>query len=148
MLEGSALPDLVSFRKRCRDNLITSLDLFFKSSGPSRIWTSCPDVMVIPLPRWLYQVFMRNWNDLKLQMFARPLDVHKRIRQEYFAALQSHENCDFCLRTHIRHGSTFCAELEDKLVQALDKVTYSLYFSSIPGFTFSRYVAIPVLSLV
>ena len=135
LFEGSALRDLVKFRRRCRDNLITSLDLFFKSSGPSRIWTGCPDVMVIPLPRWLYQVFTRNWNDLKLQMFTHPLDIHKRIRQEYLTALQSHGNCNFCLKTHIRHGSTFCAELENKLAQALDKVTRLLQLSSIPRFT-------------
>jgi hypothetical protein len=43
-------------------------------------------------------------------------------------ALQDHEACDFCSGVDKRHGPTFCTELENKLVQALNKVTYSLYF--------------------
>jgi hypothetical protein len=128
LFEGGALRDLVNFRRRCRDNLFRCLGPFFKSSGPSGIWVGCLEAM--PLPRWLNEVLTRNRKDLILQLFTYPLDIHKRIRQEYSTALQSHEDCNFCSRTHIRHGSTFCAELENKLAQALHKVNCLRYFSS------------------
>jgi hypothetical protein len=125
LFEGSALRNLASFRKRCRDNLITSLEPFFKSSGPSGMWVGCLEAM--PLPRWLNEVLTQNRMGLILQNFTYPLDIHKRIRREYLTALQSHEDCNFCLKTHIRHGSTFCAELEKKLAQALHTVNYLFY---------------------
>ena len=47
LFEGWALRDLVNFRKRCRDNLITCLDSFLEVQppGPSSIWVGCPEVM-------------------------------------------------------------------------------------------------------
>jgi hypothetical protein len=134
LFEGWAMCELVSFRKRCRDNFITCLDSFLEIQppGPSSIWVGCPEVMLRSrsrlLPRWLNELLSRNQNDLKLQKFTQPLDIHSRIRGEYFAALQNHATCNFCSVVHIRNGSTFCAELENKLSQARDNVTYFLYF--------------------
>ena len=47
LFEGWALRDLASFRKRCRDSLITCLDSFLEVQppGPSSIWVGCPEVM-------------------------------------------------------------------------------------------------------
>ena len=155
LFEGCALRDLVSFRKRCRDSLITCLNLFLEVQppGPSSIWVGCPKVMPNGpsgdwvLPRWLKQLFFRHQKELKLQKFTHTLDIHSRIRQEYFTALQSHSNCHFCSGTHIRHGSTFCTELEHKLAQALDKVIYLLYFLSTTRLTPRRYAVIATLYL-
>ena len=144
--EGWALRDLVKFRRRCRDNLLTCLEPFFKPSGPSSIWIGCPEVY--PLPRWLNQVLTRNQHDLKTQIFTYPLDICKRIRGEYLKALQTHLDCKFCLGVHASKGSAFCTELENKLAQARDKVTYSHYVSSITRFNSRRYAIIAVLSLV
>ncbi|KAF8472307.1 hypothetical protein DFH94DRAFT_696019 [Russula ochroleuca] len=129
LFEGWALRDLVNFRMRCRDNLVTCLDPFTKPLGPSSIWVGCPEVMPAKtsrqnrvLPKWLSQLLSRNHNDLKHQNFTHPLDIHSRIRREYVTALQNHGNCTFCMGVHIKNGSTFCAELENKLARVRDKV--------------------------
>jgi hypothetical protein len=58
---GSALGDLVRFRKRCCDNIVLCLkSLESDASGLSRIWVGCPSASISqsnrPLPTWLYQV--------------------------------------------------------------------------------------------
>lgn len=140
LFEGWALCDLASFRKRCRDSLITCLDSFLKSKppGPSSIWVNCPEAVSRAsrekqyrvLPTWLNELLSRNRNDLKLKNFTGPLDIHSRIRREYFRALQDHGNCNFCMGVHVRNGSDFCADLEKQLAQARNKVPLSLYLSS------------------
>jgi hypothetical protein len=155
LFEGRALRNLVIFRRRCRDNLLTCLESFFKSSGPSKIWIGCPEVMPADLPtktrvlpKWLNQHLTWTQNDLKLQNFTHPLDVHKRIRGEYLKALQTHLDCKFCLGVHASKGLTFYAELENKLAQARDKVAYSFHLSIAARLTSRRYAVIASLSLV
>ena len=137
LFEGCALRDLASFCKRCRDNLVTCLYSFLEVDPPGRssIWVGCPEIMPNSrprpnraLPKWLSHLLSRIQNDLKLKNFTLSFDIHSRIRQDYFKALQSHANCILCLGVHMMNGSTFCAELEDKLAQARDKVIYPLYF--------------------
>jgi hypothetical protein len=165
LFEGWALRDLVNFRKRCEDNLLSCLDSFLQVQPPglSSIWLGCPEApggyysydqygnyrLTQPgLPNWLNQLLSRNRSALKLQKFSYPLDIHSRIRGEYFTALQSHQDCNFCSRVHMMNGSTFCAELENQFTQACNKVPHSLYFSSaIPRteihiFTSHRYVIV------
>ena len=153
LFDGWALRDLANFRKRCRDNLISCLDPFLnpraraRRPGLSKIWIGCPGVMPCSLngwappdlPKWLMLLFSLNQNKLKLQKFTHPLDIHSKIRGEYITTLQNHGNCYFCLGVHLKNGSTFCTELENKLTEAQDKVTCSLYFSSTSRFTFRRY---------
>ena len=130
LLQGWALLDLVNFRRRCRDNLLACLYPFTQTLGPSAIWIGCLQVMPNSarrnpvLPKWLKQLLTRNENDLRRQNFTHPLDIHKRIRGEYLEALQTHLDCKFCLGVHASKGSAFSAELENKLAQARDKVTY------------------------
>ena len=140
LFEGWALRDLVNFRKRCRESFIACLDSFLEVQppGPSSMWVGCPEVMIagVPeeingqqnhvLPRWLYQLLSRNWSNLILQKFSGPLDIHSRIRREYVTALRNHSTCNFCSGVHMRNGSTFCTELENKLALARDKVPHSL----------------------
>jgi hypothetical protein len=141
LFEGRALRDLVNFRKRCRDSFITCLDSFLKIQppGPSSIWVGCPEVIVAGaaeeiddqqnhvLPRWLNQLLSRNWTNLLLQKFTDPLDIHSRIRREYFTALQNHASCNFCSGVHMMNGS-FCTVLENKLAHACSKVPHFLLF--------------------
>jgi hypothetical protein len=144
LFDCSALRDLVNYRKRCRDRLVACLKLYLKvpnNSPKPSFWFRCPEVMSWSsrqnrlFPRWLTELVLRNQNDLKLQVFTHPLDVHSRIRQEYSTALQNHKDCKDCSRVHIREGFTFCAELENELLQARGEVIYSLYFSSIKRLT-------------
>jgi hypothetical protein len=128
--EGWALRDLVYFRKRRRDNLVTCLESFSKDngSGPSKIWIGCHRGYAFPvgicplssLPGWLDQVLSRNIDNLKSQLFTHPLATPSRIREEYTMALQRHNNCDFCARVHMTDGLTFGAELENSLARARD----------------------------
>ena len=137
LFEGWALRNLAGLRKQCRDGFIMCLDPYtgVQPPGPSSIWVGCPEVMPPPkdsryyfrpapvLPAWLNQVLSRNLNGLRLQKFTHPLDIHSRIRGEYFTAIQSHSDCCFCLAVHIREGSTFYTGLEDKLAQARETVS-------------------------
>ena len=129
--DGCALRDLINFRKRCRDNIIHSnglLDSFLsgKPSGPSKIWIGCQNSRVTSsgqtLPRWLTQLLSSTQDNMKLQKFTHPFDIHLKIREEYTTALQNHGSCYFCFGVHIRNGSTFCAKLEKKLAEARHKV--------------------------
>ncbi len=136
--EGWVLRDLANFRRRCRDNLIACLDSLLEAEppGPSSIWVGCPYVcrrltptgpIVRILPLWLQELLTRCRNDLKLQVYTHPLDIHSRIREEYVKALQTHLDCKFCVAVHVKNGFAYCAELETKLVQARDKVSPFLY---------------------
>ena len=138
LFEGCALRDLVDFRKRYRDNLIACLDSFLEAAplgplnfrvgrSPKFIWTITPPRGKRFLPRWLNHLLTQNQNDLKLQAFTHPLDIHSRIRQECLTVFQNHEtiSSSYFLGVHMTSGSTFCAELENSLVQARDNVTYS-----------------------
>jgi hypothetical protein len=138
LFEGRALHDLINFRKRCRDGFIACLDSFLKVQppGPSSIWVGCPEVMIDSaaaeidvqnaLPRWLNQLLSRNRTLLIAQKFTDPVDIHSRIRREYFTALHNHATCNFCSGVHMRNGSTFCTQLENKFADARDKVLHSL----------------------
>ncbi|KAF8460559.1 hypothetical protein DFH94DRAFT_641099, partial [Russula ochroleuca] len=153
LFEGWALRDLASFRKRCKDNFIVCLDSFLEVQppGPSSIWVGCPKVMPSGpsgdwvLPKWLKQLLSRYQKELKVQKFTRPLDIHSRIREDYSIAIQNHVNCSFCMGIHTAKGSTFCADLENQLAQARNKVTYFVYFSSTTRFTSRRYAVIAAL---
>jgi BTB/POZ domain len=140
LFEGSALTDLVHFRKRCQGNLVTCLESFLEANapGPSSIWVGCPDAIpkrnpletpppqgtrAPSLPSWLCQVLSRSDNDL----FTNSLTTSSNIRGEYLVAIQTHTDCAFCLRVHTTKGSTFCAELESKLAEARDKVQVSFF---------------------
>ena len=136
LFEGSALHDLANFRMRVRNNLLTCLDSYsdVHPSGPSSIWVGCPEAMPTrprdpyyrpnrALPGWLTQTLSQNRVNLyHVHKFTPRLDIHSRFRLEYLTALQNHTNCRFCSEVHIRNGLTFCAELENKLEQARDKV--------------------------
>ena len=155
LFEGWALCDLVQFRRRCGDNLVTCLDSFLKVQppGPSSFWVGCPEhVHYDPytgqhqqgqiLPKWLSELLSLSQNNLNLQKFTEPLDVHSTIREKYLKAFHTHLHCNFCLKVHAEKGMAFCAELENKLARACDKVTHSIYLSSPTRFTSRRYAEI------
>ena len=136
--EGWTLRDLVHFRKRCADNLVTCLEAFLevRALGPSKIWIGCPGdtpslsrfsprrpmPQADTLPSWLRQILSQNNDNLKLKVFTHPLTTASNIRGEYLSAIQSHAGCNFCSQVHAKNGPTYCAQLESKLSQARDKV--------------------------
>jgi hypothetical protein len=141
LFEGWALRDLASFRRRCKDNLIAYLDSFIKvkPAGPSSIWVGCPYVSIGSsptglvvrrvLPSWLLELLSQSQNELELQVYTHPLDIHSRIRDEYVKTLKTHLNCSFCMAVHVKKGFAYCAKLEKKLEHARNKVGLPFYFS-------------------
>ena len=171
LFEGWALHDLVKFRRRCAENLVTCLDSFLAPGpGPSRIWIGCPEVAPVPpslrvftrntyrihaLPKWFNELFTWAQNELKCHLFTRPLNmICSEMRQEYGRAIRNHASCDFCLTVHRRNSQTFYSALKNKLILARNKVLRSHYFQvprtkiHLSLLTLSRYAAILAHALV
>ena len=138
--EGSALLDLVYFRRRYQYHLATSLRsiLQVNDSGPLNIWIGCPDVMPhtfsvanppLAPPTWLRQLLSQcnTVSHGKTNLFTHPLTTPSSIREKYLTAIKTHPDCNFCLWVHTTMGPTFCADLESRLAQAQDRVC-ALFF--------------------
>ncbi|KAF8263751.1 hypothetical protein EI94DRAFT_1806732 [Lactarius quietus] len=133
--EGRGLCDLVRYRKRCRDNLVSCLDSFFDVRSRFQTWSGCrqptpngPTVNVRGAPTvWLGNLFSRT--NVELQNgFTRAISSPSNILEEYITALKNHNvthNCASCCRVQAMEGKSFCTELEEQLTQALDKVSVS-----------------------
>ncbi|KAI9433729.1 hypothetical protein H4582DRAFT_969073 [Lactarius indigo] len=132
LFEGWALRDLVRYRKRCRDSLVTTFDSLLDSNvRPSNIWVVCtadslnsyPGREIQVFPQWLSNLLSKHRITLQ-ETFASPFPSPSSIRGEYLAALNTHigsQDCVPCMRVHALKGETFLEELEDKLTRALDK---------------------------
>ncbi|KAH9166778.1 hypothetical protein EDB89DRAFT_2001682, partial [Lactarius sanguifluus] len=130
LFEGWALRDLVRYRKRCRDALVSALDSFLDSNvTPSNIWVICTADSINSysrrevFPQWLSNLLSKHRRKLH-ETFTSPFPSPSSIRGEYLAALNTHissQDCIPCMRVHTLKGETFLEELEDKLTQALEK---------------------------
>jgi BTB/POZ domain len=157
LFEGSALQDLVRFRERCRDNLVTCLQSFLDlSKPPFNIWTSCRTSYdnLYPYsntqsqtgcaPPWLTNFFRQRITELD-QAFTKPFPNPSKIREEYMSALQAHTtsssngnvSCVACAVVHAMKGETFCKELDNRLVQTISKVGKPFMF--VGGFRESQH---------
>ena len=136
--EGCALRDLVGFRKRCRDNIVSCFESFLRLDQPFNIWTRCNDDKPSyssfnigpPKPSWLTEFFQKHLNESR-EAFLNPFFDPQNIRGEYLSALQAHiksYNCISCTKAHTLDGETFCKALEDRLTQALSEVRTSFIF--------------------
>jgi hypothetical protein len=140
LFEGWALRDLIGFRKRCRDNILSCFQSFLEHDQPlSDIWTldhqdrhSCPRSYERKgfKSRWLRELFAGCRNESR-NGFAKPLFNPPAIRDEYLCYLQDHmdtKRCTSCAKVHISKGEAFCEELENRLALALSKVSTSFIF--------------------
>ena len=139
--KGRALCDLVGFRKRCRDKLLSCFQFFLKlDQPPFNIWTSChtdqySSYLSSPntSPSWLTQLFQKHLDESR-NAFSKPLFNPQSIRGEYLSALKTHINssisypCYSCPKIHALNGETFCKELSDRLTLALSEVCTSSIF--------------------
>jgi hypothetical protein len=48
------------------------------------------------------------------------------------AALRNHDSCGFCFEVHVKKGSAFCTDLENKMALALGKVQSPLPDNEVP----------------
>ena len=137
---GQALCDLVRYRKRCRDNLVSCLNSFFNVHSRCQIWAGCQEPsgdsewgipQNIPTS-WQYNFFTSKTVELR-DGFAREISSPLYIIEEYIAALKNHthSSCSTCVRVHVEEH-TFCKELEDELGQSLNEVNTPFYFGTSP----------------
>ncbi len=136
LFEGWALRDLIYFRKRCRDNLVSCFQSFLNlGQPPFNIWISCTNSTSTssPLtssgtgasPSWLTNLFKQCLTDLG-KAFKNPLPNPSNIREEYLSALRAHLTsyaCISCTKVHALEGETFCKELEKRLALAISTVS-------------------------
>ena len=136
--EGRALRDLVGFRKRCRDNLVSCFESFLRLDRPFDFWTRCTDgrnSQSSSSPSWLKAFFQIHLNESR-EAFSNPFFDPRNIRGEYLSALQAHinsYNCISCTKVHTLNGETFCKALEERLTEALSEVRTSFIFGGIMG---------------
>jgi len=125
---GRALCDLVRYRKRCRDNLVSCLDSFFDVRSRYQIWADCRwnggSSRNAPTT-WLHDFFTSKSVELK-RGFTHAMSSPSNILEEYLKALKDHtqSGCYTCISVHLE-GQTLYKELEDELTQALNEVSVS-----------------------
>jgi hypothetical protein len=129
--EGWVLRDLISYRKRYRDNLISCFKSFLDLRNPPfNIWRPCtPSISSTNhstgySPPWLTPLFQKRLTELD-QAFTNPLPNTSNIREEYQSALLAHvasEGCMACLQIHRINGERFCKKIEKRLALAICKV--------------------------
>jgi BTB/POZ domain len=156
LFEGWALHDLIGFRKRCRDNLVSCFQsLLNLGNPPLNIWMSCTTFAGHPCqcsrlhscscpplssqiqtgysPSWLTSLFQQHLTELN-QAFTMPLPNPSSICEQYTSALRAHTkspstiSCLTCAVVHAMNGETFCKELENRLAQAISKVSNTFIF--------------------
>ena len=130
--EGWVLRDLISFRKRCRDNLIECFKSFLNlGTPPFNIWMSCTNYSphmssnTGHRPSWLTDFFQKRLTELD-QAFTKPFPDTTNIRGEYRSALQAHvtsSDCLACPKVHVLNREMFCKEIEDRLARAIGNVS-------------------------
>jgi len=155
--KGWALRELVGFRKRCRDNIVSCFESFLKLDQPSfNIWIPCASGYCNycgrnlygsnatgSSPPWLTQLFQTYINESR-EAFSKPLFNPQSIRDLYLSALKDHINsssncrscgrampspcCNSCSKVHSLEGEKFCKELTDRLTVALSEVCTSYIF--------------------
>ena len=127
--EGWVLRDLIRFRKRCRDNLISCFNSFLDLDNPPfNIWMSCTRSGSYMgstgySPSWLTDLFQERLTELD-RAFTNPLPNISNIREEYLSALQAHvasDECVACPKVHTMNGETLCDQIENRLAQAIER---------------------------
>jgi len=126
LFEGSALRSLAAYRKRCRDSVVSCLELFLDvRSHPSKIWVGCPRTKPQSgLPWWLHSLFTEEIKASQ-QYFNNSLLGPSSIREKYLAALMKHapdkNGCMTCLLVHAHKGEGYCSQLDQLLTRARNR---------------------------
>ncbi|KAH9174325.1 hypothetical protein EDB89DRAFT_565208 [Lactarius sanguifluus] len=152
LFEGSALSDLVHFRKRCRDNLVSFFERFVDGSDNlSRIWCGCQKTKrplsasqndKAVLAGWLRDLILQHTKSLK-GAYSDPLPNPSSLRADFVAALRAHvtlTNCPSCSTLCATEGDVFYDQLTSRISNVRDKVRISLPFL---GLWVSRHVQVP-----
>ena len=147
MFRGSALRELVIFRKTCRDNIVSCLKSFLDiRNDSSKIWVGCPEPDLShvgqtrrqrraqmrlseptpSLPSWLHDLFTQQSGEMN-QCFTHAIIQPSDIREKYLEAFLKHsptsDGCPTCVTVHIQKGERYCAELEENLTHARNQAS-------------------------
>ncbi|KAH9174361.1 hypothetical protein EDB89DRAFT_566959 [Lactarius sanguifluus] len=138
VFEGSALSDLVHFRKRCRDNLVSFFEGFVDGSDNlSRIWFGCRKTKrpisasqngKAILARWLRDLILQHTKSLK-GTYTNPLPNPSSLREDFVAALRTHvsqTNCSSCPTLWTTEGEAFHDQLSGRISKARDEEPFRL----------------------
>ena len=130
LFEGSALLDLVSFRKRCHDKLLSFLVGFVNGDDNlSTAWYGCrktkrPHSALQSdegiLAGWFHRLLFRHFKNLQ-ETYTCPLPKASSLRKEYNEALRAHisaTQCTFCSNLHATGGEA----LRDKWLRRVTDV--------------------------
>jgi hypothetical protein len=121
-LKGRELCDLIRYRTRCRDSILSCLESFLDVPSRHQIWAGCEYGNSRDAPTWLRNFFTSK--SLKLKRgFTHAIGSPSNILADFLTALEDHtqSGCYDCVSVHMK-GQIFCRELENELTQALDKV--------------------------
>ncbi|KAH8983110.1 hypothetical protein EDB92DRAFT_1891911 [Lactarius akahatsu] len=134
LFEGSALGDLVRFRKRCRDNLVSFFKGFVDGSDSlSRIWFGCPKTKrplsasqndKAILAGWLRDLISQHTEKLE-ETYTNTLPNPSSLRKEFVAALRTHVSstkCTSCSMVCATEGEAFHDQLYRSISKARDDV--------------------------
>ena len=135
LFEGSALIDLVHFRKRCHANLLTFFSRFVRGSDNlSNAWCGCPKTK---RPRsalqndngvlagWLRALLVRHIKSLRETYTTRPLPNHLTLRNELNVALRAHiseTQCASCSMLYAADGEALRDRFLNRVLRARDEV--------------------------
>jgi hypothetical protein len=136
LFKGLALRDLVGFRKKCRDNIVSCLESYLDAhSGPSNIWVGCPGPNAqafSPLgppfgqPRVTRPQFQFNSGRVTLSPPSQPgaNDDNKRTLPPWLNDLFTQQIGE--LKQHFTHALLKPSSIREKYLSALMKHTPSL----------------------
>jgi hypothetical protein len=130
VFDGSALHDLVRFRKRCRDKLLSFFKNFVDGSDIlSTIWFGCistrPAQSMKAVPAgWLRDLILQRIERLK-ETYTNPFPRPSSLHEELVTALLTHiseTHCPSCMTAHITYGDVFRDQLYINVSMAGDEV--------------------------
>ncbi|KAH9020968.1 hypothetical protein EDB85DRAFT_2120473 [Lactarius pseudohatsudake] len=134
LFEGSALSDLVQFRKRCHNNLVSFFKGFVDGSDSlSKIWFGCymtnRDQTDKPiLARWVRDLISQHTKKLE-ETYTNTLLDPSSLRKEFVAALRTHVSstrCSSCSMVCATEGGAFHNQLYRRISKARDKEPFRL----------------------
>ncbi|KAH9174315.1 hypothetical protein EDB89DRAFT_564858 [Lactarius sanguifluus] len=138
LFEGSALHDLVRFRKRCRDNLLSFFEgIISGNDSLSKSWYGCrktkrPHASLQSdqgiLAGWLHALILRHTKSLQAS-YTCSLPNHLSLRKEFVAALRAHiseTHCSSCSMLYAADGETLREQLLRRALRARDKGPFRL----------------------
>ncbi|KAH9174324.1 hypothetical protein EDB89DRAFT_2241678 [Lactarius sanguifluus] len=136
LFEGSALSDLVRFRKRCRDNLVSFFEGFVDGSDNlSSIWFGCQKTKrplsasqndKAVLAGWLRDLILQHTTSLK-ELYTNPLPNPSSLREGFVAALRAHvsgTSCPSCSTLGATEGVAFFDQLTPRISKVRDEVPF------------------------